>query len=272
MSRRSSSSAGGGYGDSPAGGAGQGTGQGAWWRRWFPGGTSAADGVGWRRWLQRGALGGLLLALLTAPLWGPPALGTLDFFRVRRVEFYGLRYTDANELTALLALDSTASVWMPTDSLHLRVMAHPMITSARVSRSLPATLVVTVDERVAVALVPSDSGLVPVDALGAALPIDPSVAAVDAPVAAAPDSLLLDLLARVRTGAPELWSRLSDARRDGPHDLRFSLTNLELRTRDDVTVARLSDILPVEADLARRRLRAVELDLRFRDQVIVRLP
>jgi hypothetical protein len=32
------------------------------------------------------------------------------------------------------------------------------------------------------------------------------------------------------------------------------------------------DILPVEADLARNHLRAVELDLRFRDQVIARQP
>jgi cell division protein FtsQ len=40
---------------------------------------------------------------------------------------------------------------------------------------------------------------------------------------------------------------------------------------DDVSVERLSDILPVEADLARRQARAVELDLRYRDQVIARV-
>lgn len=226
----------------------------------------------WRRWLTRGALGALVLGLLTAPFWGPPALSTLDFFRVRRVEFYGLRYSDAAELTALLALDSTASVWHPLDSLPPRVMAHPMVTSARVARALPATLVVTVEERIAVALLPSETGLVPLDAAGETLPIDPSLAAVDAPVVATADSALLDLLARVRTGAPALWSRLSMARRDGKQDLRLTLANVELRTRDDVTVARLADILPVEADLERRRLRAVELDLRFRDQVIARLP
>jgi cell division protein FtsQ len=40
----------------------------------------------------------------------------------------------------------------------------------------------------------------------------------------------------------------------------------------DVTADRLSDIIPVEQDLARRHVKAVELDLRFRDQVIARLP
>ena len=34
----------------------------------------------------------------------------------------------------------------------------------------------------------------------------------------------------------------------------------------------VSDIEPVERDLARRQLRAAELDLRYRDQVIARLP
>jgi cell division protein FtsQ len=40
----------------------------------------------------------------------------------------------------------------------------------------------------------------------------------------------------------------------------------------NVTLARLGDIVPVERDLSRRELRASELDLRYRDQVIARLP
>jgi cell division protein FtsQ len=45
-----------------------------------------------------------------------------------------------------------------------------------------------------------------------------------------------------------------------------------VRATPEVTVDRFKDILPVEADLARNRLRAVELDLRFRNQVIARQP
>jgi hypothetical protein len=40
---------------------------------------------------------------------------------------------------------------------------------------------------------------------------------------------------------------------------------------DDVTARRLAEIYPVEGDLARRRARVAELDLRYRDQVIARL-
>jgi len=39
-----------------------------------------------------------------------------------------------------------------------------------------------------------------------------------------------------------------------------------------VTVERLAEIEPVQDDLARRQLRVAELDLRYRDQVIARLP
>ncbi len=226
----------------------------------------------WRTWLRRGALGAVALALVAVPWWGPRLLSTLDFFHVRRVEFVGVRYGNPAELVRLLALDTLASVWMPLDPLADRVETHPMIVSARVTRRLPATLLVTVEERLPIALVPTPQGLAPVDADGAPLPIDPSAAPVDVPVLAEADSALLRLLGQIQAGAPALWSRLAAARREGPLDLRLSLGELDLRARHDVTVARLADILPVEADLARRRLRAVELDLRFRDQVIARLP
>ena len=40
----------------------------------------------------------------------------------------------------------------------------------------------------------------------------------------------------------------------------------------DISAARLTEIIPVEQDLTRRHLRVTELDLRFRDQIIARLP
>jgi len=47
---------------------------------------------------------------------------------------------------------------------------------------------------------------------------------------------------------------------------------LLVRTAVDVGAARFADLAPVENDLARRGVRAAELDLRFRDQVVARLP
>ena len=46
---------------------------------------------------------------------------------------------------------------------------------------------------------------------------------------------------------------------------------LVIRAMSDVSAARLADLVPVESDLARRRARVAELDLRYRDQVIARL-
>lgn len=226
----------------------------------------------WRVWLTRVGLGALALTLVCTPWWGPRALATLDFFHVRKIEFDGVRYADPAELLSLLALDTTASVWTPLEPLGERVAAHPMIISASVARRLPATLLVRVVERTPVALVPSPLGLAAVDAEGQTLPIDPSSTPVDVPVLAAPDSALLQLLDRIRSGSPALWTRLAGARRESTADICLDLGEFDLRARYDVTVARLEDILPVEADLAQRRLRPVELDLRFRDQVIARLP
>jgi cell division protein FtsQ len=57
-----------------------------------------------------------------------------------------------------------------------------------------------------------------------------------------------------------------------PDEFRLKLGPVTVRTTPEVTVSRFKDILPVEADLARNRLRVVELDLRFRNQVIARQP
>jgi cell division protein FtsQ len=49
------------------------------------------------------------------------------------------------------------------------------------------------------------------------------------------------------------------------------LDSIPVRTLADVTLDRLADLELVEHDLMRRRLRAWELDLRYRDQVIARI-
>jgi cell division protein FtsQ len=55
------------------------------------------------------------------------------------------------------------------------------------------------------------------------------------------------------------------------NELLLELKNGVVRTMEDVTLDRLADIGPVEADLGRKQQRAVEIDLRYRDQVIARL-
>jgi cell division protein FtsQ len=224
------------------------------------------------RW--RLALGGaLLFILLASPLWAPRALRHLAFFRVRKIEVNGLRYTPAADVLARLRVDTTRSVWDPLDPLAARVMTHPQIESVVVSRKLPGTLVVEVTERRPVALVPVGAELRAVDERGVLLPLDPSRTPVDAPVVTAPRDLrVYHLLGRMQRESPRLYARISSIRPAGSGELLLQVADVPVRTLTSVTLARLSDIEPVERDLARRQLRAAELDLRYRDQVIARLP
>lgn len=224
------------------------------------------------RWRRRLALGLVAVAVIaTLPWWGPRILAEMAFFRLRRVQVVGARYVPADTIVALLAVDTTRSLWDETDDLITRVRTHPQVSDATIARRLPGTLVITVTERVPVAFVPSARGLEPLDADGRSLPIDPSRVNVDLPVLARRDTTVLRLLGELRERAPQLYERVSAARRAGRSELVLELGTVHVRAMHDVTVERLADILPVEADLVRRQARVNELDLRFRDQVIARV-
>jgi cell division protein FtsQ len=222
------------------------------------------------RWGRRVAAVGVLL-LVASPWWSRPLLRRMDFFLVRHVEVRGARYTAPSELAASLRIDSTFSIWNDLTPLDSLVRAHPQIADARVTRRLPATLVVTVDEYEPVALVPAASGFRPHDASGRALPFDPSRTPVDLPIVPRRDTTLLRLLGEIRAADPALFARVSEMRRAGRRDVLMVLVTVPVRLPDDVAMERLAQISSVENDLARRRARVVELDLRFRDQVIARI-
>ena len=214
------------------------------------------------------------LLLLASPLWGPGALRRLDFFRVRRVEILGTRYTSPRELLDRLKVDTTRSVWDPLEPLAARVRLHAQVESVTVTRRLPGTLVVLVKERHPVALVNAPGGLRAVDERGRRLPLDPSRTPVDAPVvtAAPRDTMVYHLLGAMQREAPGLYAKLSSIRATGADEIVLQIADLSVRAMTNVTLARLGDIEPVERDLMRRQLRPTELDLRYRDQVIARLP
>jgi len=232
----------------------------------------------WRRRLRFAGIGLAAAAVAASPWWGRAALSRLDFFRVRRVEIEGARYVSPDEIVSRLRIDTTASVWADVAVWERRVRQHPSVRDVRIERKLPGTLLVKVTENPPVALVQAAAGLVAVDASGKSLPIDPAKVDVDLPVLATRDTIALRVLGDVRAAAPALFARIGEVRRSprgeyifrvaepssaGPHDILATA---------DITAARLMEIIPVEQDLARRNLRAVELDLRFRDQVIARIP
>ena len=231
--------------------------------------------------VRRIGAGAAVLAIVASPWWGLAVLRRLDFFRVRRVEIDGARYVSPDEIVSRLRIDTTRSLFDDVGPLEERVRLHPSVLDVRIERKLPGTLLVRITENLPVAFVPAASGLVAVDATGRSLPVDPATADMDLPVLAARDTVALRVLGEVRAQAPALFARIGEVRRI-PRGSSFYLlfrltespTNLahDVLASGDVTADRLSDIVPVEQDLARRDLRATELDLRFRDQVIARLP
>ncbi len=234
---------------------------------------------GWRAGRRRfrprtAALLGLAVLLLAvgSPFWAPLLLRRLAFFRVRRVEIHGARYAAPGDILARLHVDTMASVWDPVAPLERRIATHPEVRSVHIRRQLPGTLVIEIAERSPVGLVSTPRGFKAYDERGVSLPIDPAKTAVDAPILIRPDSVVLALLGRLRQEAPTLYQRISEVRRVAADELLFVLSPaMPVRTSGSISTRRLSDVEPVERDLAHRHVRVGELDLRYRDQVIARL-
>jgi cell division protein FtsQ len=208
---------------------------------------------------------------LASPWWGPRVLAQLAYFRVRRVEILGARLVQPSDILSRLHVDTLSSVWQPLAPLEERIASHAGVRSVRVGRRLPGTLVVEITERWPVALVPTPSGLVPIDEGGIALPIDLTRTPVDAPIVTFRDAGLFRLLGRLHAEAPQLYARVSEVGRSASDEVWLRISSVPVRAMADVSVERLAELGPVEQDLARRQLRVAEIDLRYRDQVIARL-
>jgi len=222
--------------------------------------------------LERVALVAAVAGAVTAPWWGPWALGHFGFFAARRVEVRGARYLAPATIVAALGLRTDASVWADTKAMERRVGALAGVRSVDVSRRLPSTLVVTVTEVEPVALAEGPAGLLPVDEGGRPLPYDPAGVAVDVPVVLHADAPLLAALATVRATDLGLFADIAAARAaaggGGAVVLELETGRLRLGTPLDPAVVRA--VAAVRRDLAVRGQPWAELDGRFRGWVVVR--
>jgi cell division protein FtsQ len=219
-----------------------------------------------RRLIVAGIIGFVCLTMVTVPGTSPRVL------RVHDVEVRGTRFATASDIVARLDIDTLHSIWEPLDSLEARVERHPQVEDARIRRWLPSTLIVEVTENLPVAFVPGRSGLRAYDEDGKALPLDPSRIPTDLPIISAPDTGVLRLLADLRADRPDVFARISEVRLVGKDQLRFELLDVPVLAMRNVGAERFDELSSVQHDLARRRIVPVELDLRFKDQVIARVP
>ena len=239
-------------------------------------------------WKVLGAI--FLIAVIVAAAWGTRAAARkMAFFRVRSVEIRGARYLQPNEIVSRLQIDTLASLWDDLEPYQQRVRKHPQVSDVRITRRMPGTLVVTIQENLPVALIQTSGGLLPYDSLGRQLPIDPSRTNLDLPIVASTDPVLLKLVGAIRATEPRVFARIEEVRRTGREEILLTLSRgsefvasandsvapnrrtLRVRVPVGLSVERLADIFPVETDLARRQVRVGELDFRYHDQVIARL-
>lgn len=210
------------------------------------------------------------------------ALHRMELFRVTDFRLEGAVFLTLDEAVGALSIPETASIWDDVEPLEEALEALPLVRRARIGRRPPGTLVLRVEERVPVALVPSPM-LVPVDVTGRRLPIDPAVQRLDLPVIRPWNTDRSDLTAeqlhglasevvRLAEADPEFFGALSDLARDEKGDIvaRAGDPGVTFRYEPPLAAQRLKEGLRVLKDAVRRTGHAPRsVDLRYVDQVVV---
>lgn len=213
-------------------------------------------------------LGGLvLLAGLGFGL--PKLLGKSEFFRVHRVEVRGLVNLRAEEIVSKVPVRAGQSIFADLEAVRRAVDSIPGIDGVRVGRRLPGTIVITIEETPAVALVMREGKLKLVSAGGRVLPFDPTVAAPDLPLIAEADSVVTRFLAHTRDADATFFGRVVSAARSGD-DVVLTVDTQRYWFRPDAPAEVIRAVMAVAQDLEKKGRRWAELDARFAGQVVVR--
>jgi len=248
-----------------------------------------------RRWIASGLV--LLVAAALAGAVGqvPSALARVEAFRITEIRLEGNRFLTNEEAAKAVAISPLASVWDDFKPLEERLQGHVLVEKARAKRRFPNTLLLEVVETIPVALIPNPA-LEPVDGSGRFLPIDPAEHRLDLPIvglreskrgvtlSAAERRLLAGEIARLGVSDPDLVARISEVRLDARGDLWAQLWRqnsqgelwdlpVTLRFRPSLPGRRFQEGMRVLDDAMNRFEGAVvaDLDLRFEEQVVVRL-
>lgn len=227
------------------------------------------------------------LAIVASPLWGPPVLRRIDWFQVERVEISGTRLLAPHQVLAWSAVRRGQNVWDDLGSVESALRAKPAIAEVHVTRKLPATLRIRIAEKQPVAYIEGTT-LEPATATGEILPLDPTRAPIDLPILVGswesqPAGMRVAILGetgRLARLDPSLIAEVSEIRSaDSTATVLFLSHRLgEIVMPVGAGSSRLAQLRAVLGDLETRLPpadsidRAARIDLRFGEQIIVRLP
>jgi len=214
-------------------------------------------------------------------------LTELELFKVTAVTVEGLEYLTHDEILTVAAIPGDASLLDETTSIRARIEGHPGVRAVLVRRGWPGRLVLEVEERSPVALLPTPV-LTPVDVEGRLLPIRAAEVRLDLPLLRpgrdqAPAGDRLTPLQLRRLAQEVQWLKELDATllasvsevgmdQWGDFLLHLAEPRVTLRYSGELTSSRLESALIVLADALQRlpNRRPEVVDLRFADQVVVR--
>jgi cell division protein FtsQ len=194
----------------------------------------------------------------------------MAFFRVRQIELLGVRYVSPDDVLESLQLRPDQSVFDDLDVLEERASRVGGVVQARVKRVLPGTLRVEVSERIPIAFAPGPEGFVTLDALARPLPFDPTTSAVDLPIVARPDTLLVGALGAVRFASRDLYDEVDWVETVRGGGVRLVLGDRRILMPAVPGVSDVDAVLAVRELLARSGSEYEELDARYGGWVVVR--
>jgi len=196
-----------------------------------------------------------------------------DRLVVGEVEVQGNRVLDTQEIVQLAGIRKGSSI-LGLDLLQIkrRIARHPRVESVVVERHLPRTVIVTVKERLPIALVQESGVIKGIDATGTIVPIDPARESIKGPIItgrldANAMELRLEAIAALEAMRPDLVNRISEITIDNEGGLTLIVSGTK-------TVIRLGSG-DIESKIAklRRALKAFDergevktyIDLRYAD-------
>ena len=203
---------------------------------------------------------------------------------VSRIVVEGNRRVADGEILETLGLHPGANILaLNLPALKQQILRSPWVEDVELRRVLPATLTLHVNERVPVGIAVLDR-LYLID--GAGIVLDemgpryrdltlPLVAGLAEEGRVVPDRARIAgrVLESLETD-PRLYSAVSELDvTDGASSIRIVLRNppMTLLASEDTLVARLSELLPIAADLTLRFPGIERVDLRFRERIYLRL-